>query len=148
MSESNLVLRPAVEGDVEAVLRFWLVAGENTDRHDTADGVRRLIARDPEALVIAELDGRMVGTLIAGWDGWRCHLYRLAVDPEARRRGVARTLLAAAEERFAELGGLRSDAMVINENVLAHQAWTALGYRQQNHASRWVKPLTGGHQTG
>ncbi|MEO3809391.1 GNAT family N-acetyltransferase [Sphaerisporangium sp. B11E5] len=148
MNESNLVLRPAVDDDVEAVLRFWKGAAENTDRHDTPEGVRRLIARDPDALMIAELDGRMVGTLIAGWDGWRCHLYRLAVDPAARRRGVARALLAAAEERLATLGGVRADAMVLNDNLPAHEAWDALGYRQQTHTDRWVKPLTGGRPAG
>ncbi|MFC6086926.1 GNAT family N-acetyltransferase [Sphaerisporangium aureirubrum] len=143
MSESTLVLRPAKDDEAEAVLRFWKDAAENTDRHDTPEGIRRLIARDPEALMIAELDGRMVGTLIAGWDGWRCHLYRLAVDPTLRRQGVARALLAAAEQRFTALGGTRADAMVIHENALGHQAWTALGYHLQTQSGRWVKPLPG-----
>ncbi|RCG22474.1 GNAT family N-acetyltransferase [Sphaerisporangium album] len=138
-------IRTAADEDVDAVLTFWLRAAEGTDRHDTAAGVRRLIERDPDALLIAELDGRIAGTLIAGWDGWRCHLYRLAVDPAHRRQGVARALLDAAERRFAEFGGTRADAMVLHANTLAHQAWTAAGYTRQDDCARWVKPLpTGG----
>ncbi|MDH2430418.1 GNAT family N-acetyltransferase [Sphaerisporangium sp. TRM90804] len=105
---TDVTVRTAVPGDVEAVLAFWREAGYNTaGRNDTLDAVERLVSRDPEALLIAEIDGRTVGTLVAGWDGWRCHLYRLAVDAGHRRRGVARTLLAAAEARFARLGGTR-----------------------------------------
>ncbi|HLL65311.1 MAG TPA: GNAT family N-acetyltransferase [Micromonosporaceae bacterium] len=50
--------------------------------------------------------------LLEFWDGWRCHLYRLAVHPQRRHAGVGRALMQAAERRFASLGGHRVDAMV------------------------------------
>ncbi|MEV0350519.1 GNAT family N-acetyltransferase [Nonomuraea sp. NPDC050680] len=127
--------------DVPAVLDFWLLAAEGTDRRDSPDKVVALIERDPEALLIAELDGELVGTLIAGWDGWRAHLYRLAVHPAHRRKGIATTLLAAAESRFAAFGAFRADAMVLDDNLSAHGVWAAAGYALQPTWSRWVKPL-------
>ena len=42
---------------------------------------------------VVDLTDRVVGTVIAGWDGWRAHLYRLAVAPDLRGRGIARQLL-------------------------------------------------------
>jgi ribosomal protein S18 acetylase RimI-like enzyme len=136
-----VTLRTAATGDVDAVIAFWAVAGEGTDRHDSPDGVRRLLARDPDALLLAEEDGRIVGSLIAGWDGWRCHLYRFAVHPDHRRWGIGRALLDAAERRFREAGGQRADAMVLDDNDLAHHAWAAAGYTRQPHWSRWIKRL-------
>jgi ribosomal protein S18 acetylase RimI-like enzyme len=140
-----LTLRPATVAEIPAVLAFWVVAAESGHRPpDSARAVEALLARDPEALILA-LDGAdVVGTVIAGWDGWRCHLYRLAVAPERRRQGIAHVLIEAAEDRFSRLGGTRVDAMVLDENGLAHHAWRAHGYQPQAEWSRWVKPLPAG----
>lgn len=140
---SDLHIRHAVPADIDTVLRFWREAAEGTSISDDHDGVGRLIARDPEALLLAERerDGLLVGTVIAGFDGWRCSAYRLAVHPAHRRQGIATALLEAAEQRFAALGGRRVDAMVLEANERAHHAWGAAGYHREDHWRRWVKPL-------
>ena len=150
---SEVTLRPAVADDVPAVLAFWARAAENADRPaDDPDAVAAVIARDPGALILATDGPDLVGTVIAGWDGWRCHLYRLAVAPDRRRQGIGRLLTTAAEDRFRSLGGTRADAMVLDDNVPAHGVWRTGGYARQNNWSRWVKPLhaagDGGRPTG
>ncbi|MFD7301586.1 GNAT family N-acetyltransferase [Streptomyces pharetrae] len=138
---SELRIRAATADDLDSVLAFWKTAAEGTSISDDRDGVERLVARDPEALVLAERAGELVGTVIAGFDGWRCHLYRLAVHPRRRRQGIGTALLAAAEERFVRLGGRRADAMVLTRNETAHHAWAAAGYAWEEQWRRWVKPL-------
>ena len=139
---SDLELRPAGPHDAPAVLAFWRVAAEDAHRPvDTPGGLAALHLRDPEALILAVDGDRIVGTVIAGWDGWRCHLYRLAVAPSRRRAGLGRALIGAAEERFRILGATRVDAMVLDDNEQAHRIWRACGYRRQQEWSRWVKPL-------
>ncbi|MFF0447301.1 GNAT family N-acetyltransferase [Streptomyces sp. NPDC004609] len=144
----DLRIRTAVAADAETVLAFWREAAEGTSITDDVDGVTRLVARDPEALILAEQDGRLVGSVIAGYDGWRCSLYRLAVLPAHRRRGIATALLRAAERRFEAVGGRRGDAMVLEANERAQRAWSAAGYRREDHWRRWVKPYTGPVRTG
>ncbi|MFD6887603.1 GNAT family N-acetyltransferase [Streptomyces sp. NPDC059957] len=138
---TDLHIRAAVPADAETVLAFWKEAAEGTSITDDADGVTRLVTRDPEALILAECDGVLVGSVIAGWDGWRASLYRLAVLPSRRRQGIATALLEAAERRFVAVGGRRGDAMVLEANERAQRAWAAAGYHREDHWRRWVKPL-------
>ncbi|MEG3628069.1 GNAT family N-acetyltransferase [Streptomyces poriticola] len=137
-------IRTAAPEDLDDVLAFWKTAAEGTSISDDRDGVERLVARDPEALLLAVRGSELVGTVIAGFDGWRCHLYRLAVHPDHRRQGVAAALLAAAEERFVRLGGRRADAMVLVHNTSAQHAWRSSGYTPEERWRRWVRPLTDG----
>lgn len=141
MTDPRVRIRAAAPGDLDTVLAFWKEAAEGTSISDDREGVERLVARDPGALLLAELGEELAGTVIAGFDGWRCHLYRLAVHPELRRRGIGTALLAAAEERFTALGGRRGDAMVLQRNEAAHHAWRAAGYAPEERWRRWVKPL-------
>jgi ribosomal protein S18 acetylase RimI-like enzyme len=135
-------IRTALADELDAVLAFWTDAAHNENRSpDSRAALAALHLRDPGALLLAIDGDEIVGSVIAGWDGWRCHLYRLAVAPARRREGIGRALVEAAEQRFRALGGRRADAMVLDDNEGAHNAWSAGGYRRQTDCSRWVKPL-------
>ena len=136
-----LATRSAIPADVHRLIDFWATAGENDERPaDRPDLVSRLIDHDADSVIITEDEGVLVGTVICGWDGWRASIYRLAVAPGHRRRGIATLLLQAAEQRLAELGAERFHAMVLNHNELGHSLWRAAGYEPQATWSRWVKP--------
>ena len=139
---TDLVLRAADSRELPAVLHLWATAAENASRPpDTLAALAALHLRDPAALIVAAEGDRIVGTIIAGWDGWRCHLYRLAVDPGRRGGGIGGALIVAAETRTRALGGTRIDAMVLDDNPRAHAVWAARGYHRQDDWSRWIKPL-------
>ena len=136
-------LRAATVADIPRVLQFWSSSAEGAHRPpDDAAAIERLIRRDPLALELAWSNDTVVGSLISGWDGWRFHLYRLAVDPLRRREGIARSLLTSAEERLAALGAVRIDAMVLHDNADAHRFWTAAGYAPQVEWNRWIKMVS------
>ena len=92
-----------------------------------------------DLFLVAEDAGRLVGTLIAGWDGWRGNMYRLAVLPAYRRQGVATALVGEAERRLRALGARRITALVISDHDWATGFWRAAGYELDERMARFVK---------
>lgn len=55
-----------LSADVDALLEFWLVAGENASRpFDSRNAVLALLRRDPGALIVAQEHGRLIGSVVA-----------------------------------------------------------------------------------
>lgn len=134
-------IRNGTEADAGAVLTLWRAAESPQSPTDSEEGIRLLLSRDPEALLLAEGGGELVGSLIAVWDGWRGSLYRLAVDPAWRRRGIGKELVRTGEERLRGLGAIRLTALVANTDREALGLWRAVGYERQPGTSRFVRML-------
>ena len=134
-------IRTGAKADFPSVLGLWREAEGPPSATDTEQALSRLLDRDPGSLLLAEAGGKVVGSLIAGWDGWRGSFYRLAVDREWRRRGVATALVRAGEERLRDLGAVRLTAIVVSDQDAAMAAWQALGYSPQAGRSRFVRMM-------
>lgn len=133
-------VRTAARADVGHVLAFWRLAGDPTPT-DSEVALAALLDRDPGALLLACEGEGIVGTLIAAWDGWRGSLYRLAVHPERRRRGLATALVRAGEERLRRQGAIRLTAIVVEGEEGAMALWAAAGYERQAERARFVRML-------
>ena len=137
----TITIRSARSDEVDRVLELWKVGQPVASSTDDPEGVLGLLRRDPTALLVAEADGRLVGTLIVGWDGWRAGLYRLVVLPEFRRSGVAAQLVRAGEARLQELGARRISCMVMSDHDHANAFWDAMGYELLDGVGRYIKDL-------
>ncbi|MCW3025306.1 MAG: family acetyltransferase [Solirubrobacterales bacterium] len=131
-------LRQGCTADIDGVLELWVRAEAAPTVTDNIDALRMLLDVDPGALLVAEVDGRIVGAVIAAWNGWRGSFYRLAVDPEHRGRGLATHLVRAGEQRLRELGAVRIDALAATHDPVATGFWQACGYRRQSDRARFV----------
>jgi ribosomal protein S18 acetylase RimI-like enzyme len=128
VTNDSPTLRTGTPADVTAVLDLWIGAGAHPTTTDDVASVTALMARQPDALVVAEMAGQMVGTLIATWDGWRGNMYRLAVRPDVRRHGIAAALVGEGERRLGQRGCRRITALVADEDIGAADFWTAADY--------------------
>ncbi len=138
----NAEVRTATAADIDAVIAVWAEARSSAARTpDDPKVVEQLLERDPGALLVSEADGQLVGVLIAGWDGWRGNVYRLAVLPSHRRKGIARELVEAGHERLRAQGARRVTALVGGEEGAAHRLWRALGYQRDEFVHRFVRDL-------
>lgn len=123
------------------MLELWRRAGGSRSSTESAGDVLGLLGRDPEALLVVEADGVLVGSVIVGWDGWRGTFWRIAVDPSHRRAGLGISLVRAGEERLRGLGARRLQAIVETDHPDAMAFWSAAGYDLQAEHSRFVRNL-------
>jgi ribosomal protein S18 acetylase RimI-like enzyme len=140
---SDLTVRTATVADGDGVLALWAGADAHPTTTDDAASVTALVQRDADALLVAEIGGRMVGTLMATWDGWRGNMYRLAVLPDVRRRGIATALVHEGERRLAALGCRRVSALVVDIDDHAADFWVGVDYVRYP-MTRYVHSLTPG----
>jgi ribosomal protein S18 acetylase RimI-like enzyme len=135
------MIRSATSADASAILSLWRAAEVPTGVSDTLEGLGALLAADRDALLLAESDGRVVGSLIAAWDGWRGSFYRLTVHPARRREGIATALLREGELRLRRRGAIRLTAIVADDEALALEFWQAAGYERQPNRARFLRHL-------
>jgi ribosomal protein S18 acetylase RimI-like enzyme len=128
--------------DIGQVLELWARAGASPTLTDTPEVLAQLLESTQSVLLLAEIDGGLAGTVIGGWDGWRGNIYRLAVVPEYRRRGVASALMREVDAALAAMGARRITALVERDHAWAVGFWNALeraGYRYDPTMTRYVK---------
>ena len=89
----------------------------------------------PELLLVGELDGTIVGAVIAGFDGVRGWIYHLAVAPENRRRGFATQLVRAAEHGVRDIGCTKVNLQVRSTNQDVVAFYRSVGYQVEERAS-------------
>jgi ribosomal protein S18 acetylase RimI-like enzyme len=137
-----ITVRPGSRADIGSVLDVWRRARTPyATTADTADLVIQLLDRSPDALLVAEDGDAVVGTLIATWDGWRGNMYRLAVLPSHRRRGIATLLVQEGERRLAAHGAERISALVATGDAAACALWQSVGFELDDVAGRFVRAL-------
>jgi ribosomal protein S18 acetylase RimI-like enzyme len=126
---------------VQAVLELWRQADATPSVTDTEEELRRAIGDSPADVLVAEVAGRIVGSIIGTFDGWRGNIYRLAVHPDFRRQGLGRALVAEAEKRMAQKGARRITALVEWSHSWATGFWEAVGYPVDERIRRHVRTL-------
>src|SRR5882724_11629064 len=144
-SRATIVIRPCRVEECAAVLALWERAGAIPSPTDTLEELQRLVRTHGDGFLVAIQGHAVVGSVIGGWDGWRGNIYRLAVAPEARRRGLARRLVREAERVLWRKGARRLSALVGRHETRAVAFWDALadaGYQRDPRMMRYVKVRT------
>lgn len=133
---SEISVRSFREADRPALTRLWRqVFPDDPPRSAPERMIDGALAARPETLLVAEIDGALVGAVIAGFDGVRGWIYHLAVAPTQRRRGVATRLMRAAEAALLALGCAKVNLQVRATNADVVAFYRRLGYQIEERIS-------------
>ena len=138
MSKTNQwCIRDGRPEEADALLALWRQAEATPSVTDTVADVERMISTG--TVLVAEADGKLIGSIFGVFDGWRANIYRLAVHPLDRRRGIARALVGKVERRLVRQGAKRLAAIVEVDHPWAIAFWEAVGYSANPTTVRYTR---------
>jgi ribosomal protein S18 acetylase RimI-like enzyme len=121
-------IRPFQPADESAVLELWRQCDLLRPWNDPHKDIQRKLQVRPDLFLVGTLDGRIVASVMAGYEGHRGWINYLAVAPEHQRQGLARVLLFEAERKLHEAGCPKINLMVRKSNTAVVEFYQHLGY--------------------
>lgn len=126
----EFVIRKFRLDDYERVMELWRQCDLplKPGGRDSREEIRRQLELPQVIFLVAEAEGRVIGTVLATHDGRKGWINRLAVDPAFRGQGLAQRLVRIAEQEL-EASGLQMFAALIEEdNLPSINLFQKLGY--------------------
>lgn len=122
--------------DFEGLKGLWEEAFPNDPPWNRAEAaIPAKIAVQPDLLLVATDQGRVIGSVMAGYDGHRGWLYSVAVRKTARRSGVGTALVRQAEAALQSLGCSKVNLQVRSANEAVVTFYEGLGYGVEDRVS-------------
>jgi ribosomal protein S18 acetylase RimI-like enzyme len=135
-----LSIAPLEDADVAAVIALWQRCGLTRPWNDPAADIA-LARQGANAAVLLGRDGdAVVASVLVGHDGHRGWVYYVAVDPQHRKKGLGRAIMAAAEEWLRARGILKLQLMVRPDNIQVQAFYETLDYDEQERVvyAKWL----------
>ena len=121
-------IRPYQESDRTAVVELWKTTGLTKPHNDPHKDIDRKLKVDPELFLVGEVEGALVATAMAGYEGHRGWVNYLAVQPGLHGNGYGRQLMARVETLLKDRGCPKVNLQVRSTNAEVIAFYQALGY--------------------
>lgn len=125
-----MLIRPFRSTDETAVIALWQACGLIRPWNNPALDIARKLAVQPELFLVGELEGEIVASIMAGYEGHRGWVNYLGVAPAHRGKGLARELMRRVEELLMAHGCPKINLQVRADNADALGFYAAIGYGQ------------------
>jgi len=138
---SRILIRELRVDDYDALIALWNDAelAHRPKGRDRVDKIERELERGNAVYLVAELDGKLVGSVLGTHDCRKGWINRLAVAPEFRQRGVARMLVNEVEKRLYELGIEIVACLIYDSNARSMELFEKLGYKRESDIVYFTK---------
>ncbi len=136
-------IRVMTPEDFDPIYNLWIhtpgigLNAVNESREDLAKYLRR----NPSSSFVAEDEGKVIGSLLAGHDGRRGYLYHMAVSPAYRNQGIGRKLVESSLQALQAEGICKAALVSFFGNEAGNGFWEALGFGERNDLVYRDKPL-------
>jgi phosphinothricin acetyltransferase len=132
---SQFAIRAFQPEDEPAVIGLWERCGLLRPWNDPHKDIARKLQVRPDLFLVGVSGGRIVATVMAGYDGHRGWINYLAVAPDQQRKGFGRAMMREAERRLAATGCPKINLQIRSDNDEVAAFYRALGYVEEDRVS-------------
>ncbi|WP_348011527.1 GNAT family acetyltransferase [Roseateles sp.] len=118
------------------VIQLWeTVFGYETAHNTPSLAIDKKLEVRDDLFFVAAIEGTIVGTILAGYDGHRGWLYSVAVHPSYRNKGLGSALVAHAEVALTKKGCMKINLQIMTGNESVSRFYESLGYVVEKRVS-------------
>lgn len=137
-----IAFRELQDVDVDSIVTLWKRCELTRPWNDPYKDIQFAREGKTSTVLVGEVEGRVVASVMVGHDGHRGVLYYLAVDSDFQNRGFGKAAVNAAEAWLRGRGVWKINLMVRSENEKAGRFYEHLGY-EVNPVTSFGKRLDG-----
>jgi ribosomal protein S18 acetylase RimI-like enzyme len=123
-----MTIRTFQSSDEAAVIALWRACGLVMPQNNPKRDIERKLRVNPELFLVGELDGQVIASCMAGYEGHRGWINYLAVHPQHQRHGFAREIMQHAESLLRAAGCPKINLQVRSTNKAVITFYEQLGF--------------------
>ncbi|MCZ6882292.1 MAG: GNAT family acetyltransferase [Gammaproteobacteria bacterium] len=124
--------RPFETTDQQAVIDLWKDCGLVVPWNDLVKDIERKLKFDRDLLLVGELAGEIVASVMGGYEGHRGWINYLAVSPRHQRKGYGRLIMEVVELAIRQKGCPKINLQIRGSNTDMASFYQAIGYDIEN----------------
>jgi len=137
---ASLTIATITDDDVPTIIALWIRCGLTRPWNDPGSDIALARRGDNATVLVGRESGKIVATVMVGYDGHRGWVYYVAVDPDHRGRDHGRAVMAAAEDWLRQRGILKLMLLVRGDNSQVQAFYETLDYAKQDRVlyAKWL----------
>ena len=135
-------IRVMTIADFDGICEVWTNHEGTNPVDDSAEGFAKYIRRNPTTSFVAEDNGKIVGTILAGHDGRRGLFHHVSVLPEYQKQGIGKMLVDNAMDALEKEGITKVLLVVFKDNDNGNAFWEHIGFTKRDdlfYRNKYVK---------
>ena len=132
---TNITFRLATITDQQNAIQIWHDAGLTRPHNDPDLDFSFAVKSPASDVILAEQNGKIIGTCMVGHDGHRGSVYYLAVCPKQQAKGLGKQLMQQAEDYLIDKDVWKINLFVRHGNEQVVDFYDKQGYEPIEAAS-------------
>lgn len=128
----RMIINEFNDSEKDDVVNLWERCSLTAPQNDPYKDIQRKLKVDPDLFLVGKIDGKVVASVMGGYEGHRGWINYLAVDPDFRRMGLGKKIMDEIELRLRAKGCPKINLQVRESNVQVIEFYEALGFKNDN----------------